>query len=425
MASPFATHLKAGITLSVEVAFTVNEFIIGTGILGTTPLGPVPVWTDITAYIESYTTKRGRSRALDRTPTGTLSIGLINTSGRFDPTNLSGPYVSGGKTLVTPGCPIRMRAEYGGVQYPVWQGNVDAWPGSWAKGKNTTAPAFSGIEATGVFGWNAGTDIAAGFAQGFDEPSGARIHRVLNAVNWPTFARDVDTGRSDLHPTAKGGTVVDLLQSVADSEGGIVFEGADGSIVFRDRHAPYKHVESRTPRAVFGDSGSELRYYDATFDYSKDTVRNDITLGREGSDTRVTMRGSPDSRRRNGVQSYENTNLQNATDAGLVPLGRQILNQFGEAELRFDTLTIRPQRDPTHLWPIVLGLDLRHRITIKRRPASGNVIVQDCFIESIAHNAPQNGPYEIKFELSSAAAYVTNPFIIGTSLLGGTDVLVP
>ncbi len=78
----FTVEGWGGISLSVEVAFTVDEFIIGESLIGITNLGPNPVWTDITEFVMSWNSKRGRQRALERFATGTLHVDLLNTDGR-------------------------------------------------------------------------------------------------------------------------------------------------------------------------------------------------------------------------------------------------------------------------------------------------------------------------------------------------------
>src|SRR5258707_632437 len=64
-------------------------------------------WTDVTPYVDTagggqITITRGSSRVespVIRYDAGTCSIPLINTDRRFDPTNLAGPYVTGGGTV--------------------------------------------------------------------------------------------------------------------------------------------------------------------------------------------------------------------------------------------------------------------------------------------------------------------------------------
>lgn len=412
-----------GVSLAVEVGFVVNEFIIGEGIIGTTLLGPDPEWTDVTQYVLSWSAQRGRQRSIDRSQTGTFSADLIATDGRFDPTNLSGPYVLDGATLVVPGRPVRVRAEFDGDTFDIWRGYADSWPGTWARAPLATGPAYAALNASGVFEWPAASELPAGPSQGNGELAGARVDRILDTVNWPTNLRQLDAGVTPFQATTLEGSVVDLLNTAAESDGGVVYEGADGAVVFLDRQSPFTLSRSVVSQATFGDDpATELPYQDVTLDYSKDLVTNDIVFGRKDSNTRVRIRDG-ESRRKYGPRSYENTELMNATDAQLVPLGVAILEP--DAELRFTNLTVHPPHTPADLWPVILDLDLRSRITVTRRPASGNVITRDCFVESIAHSAANTSDWEVTLTLSAAEAFTTSPFIIGASLLGGTDVLVP
>jgi hypothetical protein len=82
------------------------------------------VWTDVSSYVRSVSTQRGRNNELDEFATGTASVVLSNADRRFDPEYAAGPYYGS----VTPGRPIRVRASYnGGTTYGVFFGWVDGW----------------------------------------------------------------------------------------------------------------------------------------------------------------------------------------------------------------------------------------------------------------------------------------------------------
>src|SRR5581483_3813687 len=82
-------------------------------------------------------TVRGRDYELDRVSTGTISLWLDNTDGRFDPTNPASPYVTGAGNpggalgLIVPNRRVRIRATWLGVTYDVFRGYVDSWPQEW------------------------------------------------------------------------------------------------------------------------------------------------------------------------------------------------------------------------------------------------------------------------------------------------------
>lgn len=82
------------------------------------------VWTDVSSYVRSVSTQRGRNNELDEVATGTANVLLSNADRRFDPEYSSGPYYG----AVTPGRPIRVRASYnGGTTYGVFFGWIDGW----------------------------------------------------------------------------------------------------------------------------------------------------------------------------------------------------------------------------------------------------------------------------------------------------------
>src|SRR4051794_28559894 len=86
-------------------------------------------WTTIAeGKFRAFSCTRGTSRADGpalRYEAGHLAVVFDNRTRDFDPTNLSGPYVSGGATQVVPGRPARLRATWATTTYPLWRGTTD------------------------------------------------------------------------------------------------------------------------------------------------------------------------------------------------------------------------------------------------------------------------------------------------------------
>lgn len=100
------------------------------------PYTAAPAWTEVTTYVRSITTHRGRSSDLDQFDTGTAQIVLDNRDRRFDPFYTSGPYYPNG---LTPRRPIRIVGQIGGQTYEVFRGFVAGWPVTWSEaGKDST-----------------------------------------------------------------------------------------------------------------------------------------------------------------------------------------------------------------------------------------------------------------------------------------------
>jgi hypothetical protein len=71
-------------------------------------------------------------------------------------------------------------------------------------------------------------------------------------------------------------------------------------------------------------------------------------------------------------------------------------------------------------WTTILGLELLNRITLNIVQQVGSAITQSQILQSIEHTiTPDRWITTI-----NGSVRFTNPFIIGTSLIGGTDLIV-
>lgn len=223
------------------------------GILDTATLGPTDgVWTDVTDYVHHVKVRRGATRVESPVPryeAGTAVISLKNTDRRFDPTNLSGPYVSGGVTQVTPMRAVRILCTYDGTTYEVWRGFADSWRIYYEE------PNYSGVElsctdATKVL--SNYTRTASG-PVGAGDDSGARVDRILDSVGWAAADRIVATGDTTLQATSLEGGAWEELLLVQDTEFGELYIDEGGRVFFRNRQAAMEDLRSIAATARFGD----------------------------------------------------------------------------------------------------------------------------------------------------------------------------
>lgn len=103
----------AGVTLAVEVAFTAA------------PFDASPSWTDITGYVKSVATKRGRSNEVGMIEAGTATVVLDNADGRFTPQRATSPSPYAGN--IAPRRQVRITAVVDSVTKPVWRGYTERW----------------------------------------------------------------------------------------------------------------------------------------------------------------------------------------------------------------------------------------------------------------------------------------------------------
>ena len=114
-----------GVVFTVEIGFSTSA---GSGTVPINSTLASITWTDVSAYVRSVSTNRGRSTELDSFQAGSASITLSNADRRFDPEHASGPYFGS----LTPLRPIRIRAQYGaGATTNLFFGWIDQWPQSY------------------------------------------------------------------------------------------------------------------------------------------------------------------------------------------------------------------------------------------------------------------------------------------------------
>jgi hypothetical protein len=396
-------------TVTVEAGFTAaasgTVWILGDAVRGKLDTATLAgeIWTDISTYVRSLDIRRGVSRAegpILRYEAGTCSIELDNSDRRFDPTNLSGPYVAAGVTQVTPMRAVRVSAMWAGQNYALFRGFADSWSVSWS------GPAFSlcDLQATDATKVLSNFDrVALGSPVGAGEDSGARVHRVLDSASWPTYDRVVSTGDSTLQGTTMDRSAWEELLAVQDSEIGEMYVDGAGRVVFRNRQASMEDPRSALPQAAFGDGAGELPFLDTGISYDDTTIANLVRVARTGG----TQQTATDL---TSVQTYlththDRTDLQLETDATVADYAAFVLYQSKDPELRFTSLAVNPHDDEPALFPQVLGRAFGDRISITRRPPGGGTVTRSVFIRGVQHTIEATGEWTTTWALQSATRW--------------------
>jgi len=124
--------VNATINFSTGPSFA-QAFLIGSGILGTNVLADsAAVIVDVSNQVDKIDIKRGRNASADQFQPGTLVMRIVDTSGDFNPQNISGPYFS----LLTPLRKVQITATYDGVTSPLFSGFIT--------GYSTVTPKYVG-----------------------------------------------------------------------------------------------------------------------------------------------------------------------------------------------------------------------------------------------------------------------------------------
>lgn len=387
----------SGLTVTVEAAF-------GHGVLDGSP-----TWTDISSYFRSFTTQRGRSSIVGRFDPGTASILLDNRDGRFDPGNTAGAYWPD----VVIGVPIRIQAEWDSTTYDVFRGTVEAWPLKYPRGNfdaTVEVPLIDGFKQLASYDLN-----GQSFSQ---EATDSRIDNVLDLIGWPAGLRDLDTGVGSVQAVTFDGETSALshLLDVAEAEVGSLFMGPDGQVEFRNRIA-----SSGGSSSVATFDGSD--YSEIEVEYNDDYYWNVVNITREGGQlqTAVNQTSLDDD---NAEVTLSRTGTPNADDAQALNVAEWLIALYGDMRVRIRGLELRPQRDPSTLFPQVLGREIRDVVTVQLDPpGSGDSLNQPVAIEAIQHTVGVDS-WTTRWTLAPLSDLEQEDFwVLGTSQLDTETIL--
>jgi hypothetical protein len=220
---------------------------------------------DVTSDTLSITWERGRDYAsalLGRSISGKLTAVLVNTAGKYSPSNTSSA-LSGS---ILPGRTVRLQAGSGNFPYtfPVafsdgvrWQGKLD---------RILPAPSSGGVKtctltAFGVLGYlnQFETQLASQTNRRTDQAVGD----ILDDVGWTEAAdRDLDTGQTTISRFwMSKKKAIYALRLVEEAEAGFIKESKSGQVAFENRFHRLTASASTTSQATFSDASSATHTY--------------------------------------------------------------------------------------------------------------------------------------------------------------------
>jgi hypothetical protein len=348
-------------------------------------------WADVSAFVRSFSSSRGRQSELDRFEAGTLTVVLDNRTGAFDPV----PY--GGGAAYRPLRQIRVRATWAAVTYPVWAGFVESiTPGYEGSDAVVTVTAADAMKVLNLSGY-AALAVPA-------ELSGARVARVLAAAA-PSLASSLEPGLSTIVAGDVTGSALQHLQDVEETENGQLFIARDGTVTFQQR--THRSVSEATSSGVWADAASAgpvFRYVNLQPSYDDSVIWNDVRITPSGGVEQVASDATSQARYfpRTFQRSLLVGSALEAMDAANYIVGR-----YSEPDLRYPTLELEPQQvdsGDVSSWPTLLALELSRRITVRRT------------VQGVRHTSSP-GRWQVQLTLSPVGQ-TGAVWILGSSQLG-------
>ena len=405
------TPLGAGRVQVAWDAATDNPFIIGTSTLGGGDVltssfvvdfdGPYDELVGMEGYgVKSVRTNRGRDDYLGEMAAGTATVVLHDPDGRFNPKNAASPLY--GQLLPMRQIRIRASNDGGAIYQPMFRGFIRSIEHNPNRGVQETT-----IECVDLFVWmNRVKPVIESIT---DLTTGGAIAALLADVGW-TVEGLVDLDDGDAIPafSADGSaTALSLVGDLLETERGLFYVKADGTARYEDRYTR----SLRSSAASFSDTMKA-----ATSRVDLDEIGNRAVVTRTGGEAQTAVNGvSQDAYGTADVGDIESPYL--ATDAQALSLANYLVSVKGEPRSAMWEFGLM-NRDADTMTQI-LERELGDRITVSdsRGGSAG-----DYYIESIAHEVTDGGKFH-RWSATLSERGVGEVFVIGTSTLGGGDVL--
>jgi hypothetical protein len=325
---------------------------------------------DVSQYVVSINSNRGRSRELDKYNAGGLEVVFDNQTRVFDPLNSASPYAG----QIVPHREIRVKSNGSAVFY----GLIDDWNLNYNPGGDNTAAAL----ASDGFTLLAQQTLSAHTAT--PQLTGARINAVLDRpeVNWDATNRNIDTGTINLQGDVvdDGTGVLNYLQTVETTESGNLFIDKSGRVTFQDTLTG----PSSAGLVTLTDDGTGIPFSNVAVVYGSELLYNRVVITRTGGSPQITQ--DTDSQNSYGISSLNIDGLLFNSDTDSLALANALLGSYSEPEYRFDSITVQMSELSTAQQNSLLALDLTDQVKIKFTPNNiGSQIVKYGQITGIEH----------------------------------------
>lgn len=367
-------------------------------VLGTSRLSDLQFF-DVTQFVKSVSTNRGRSRQLDYYNAGSATVVFDNRGRDFDPLNASSPYYGG----IAPRGLLRVTSS----GLPVFYGYVNDWDLSYDLVGNDVA-SVSCSDAFSILA----NQVLSAFTPSA-QLSGARIDTVLSRSEVDFVGgRDLDAGTVTLgaYAVAADTNVLNYLRQIERSEQGDFFVSRAGDLIFRERtNAPAEEF------VTFSDDGSGVPYQTLTNQYGDELLYNYIRLKSPAGDEQI--KSDSDSIILYQVSQLSYQDLLNDSTGVLGNLAAAYLNRFREPRVRLTGFKNQLIGLDENSKTSILSLDLSDYVYVIRSFESGSPasVTQLSKISAVSHNVtPDSHTVSFSIESADGSLYL----ILGNAIAG-------
>jgi hypothetical protein len=358
--------------------------------------------TEITSYVRSVSTSRGKSRELDQFDAGQFSVVLDNRTRAFDPLYTSSPFYS----LLKLRQVVYITTTPSYVSATILTGFITNWDLSYDINGDSIA-TISGADAFTLLSQQVLDDVTTTV-----QKSGERVLVVLGRpyVGATSFSgAGVTQGIVDVadDPIVAGDNVLEYLQNLERSERGSLFVQKGGTLGFIAANG------GTTRSTILTDDGSGVPYTAINVNYGTDYLFNRIQLENTALDV-----GEKDN-----VPSIDSYGASIFADAGLLVNSPTVLQsqaevlagRYGTPEYRFESVTVQMNGLTDGQQNEIMALELTNRVTVEFTPnKTGSQILKVCSIIGIDHQVSvDRHDIVLKFASADNGLFTLNDTILG------------
>ena len=252
------------------------------------------------------------------------------------------------------------------------------------------------------------------------ESTGERLQVCLTVAGYDgLFPTDIATGTVTCGPETSSVTstsALSYIQSIEDTEDGLIYQQPDGTFTFRDSQYCYTNPTSTTSQAVIGDNDSTPHHYIIdTFQLLQDDLDLWSDVQAQSNNGLLQEAYDLDAVNNYGWRTLSRTSLLTYRDRDVLAMAQWLLSLFKDPSPRPARWELSSAVNGGADIPLQLGLGFWDRVTIQRQPPGSSQYSADSVIESIAHTW-QSNPGELRTQ------FVSSPFEIAVEDIFVLDV---
>lgn len=381
--------------------------ILGTNVLGTSTAQIV----DITTDVNQIAIRRGRDRVFESYTPGTATISFWDTTGDWNPDYAAGPYYGQIKPLRQ----VMVQTTFQGTEYHLFSGYIQSWDWDWPKGTDYAKVTIQAVDGFRLLALS-NVDTVTGAATN-DQP-GTRINQILDMVSWPSTMRNIDTGNRELQNDPGGNrSVLDAIQTVADTEIGVFYMDTNGDARFKSRATIAQQASSTAVN--FADNGTGIDYQEIDVAFDEQELSNVVTCTNHGGTAQTATDSA--SVTEYFARTYTLSGLLAKTNAVALSIANSILAYRKTPRIRIESIGLELYAGNDTATSTVFNLDFGDPIYVTRTQTPTSILDLRLTVQGIEHTIT---PDRWTTRLITREPLSTS-FILGSAQFGvlGTNTL--